>query len=71
MKTQLLKTFSSYGGGTNNLNVVHVVNDRLQILKTFTSLISVDKAEKRAMRYQNKLEYKNVNVYYCTKKRVQ
>lgn len=55
MKTQLLKLTLSQNGGTNNIHIVRVINERLQGLKTFTSKKSMEAAEKRAVKFQEKL----------------
>ncbi len=51
----IIKLYLNHKGGINNLNVAQVRNNRLELLKGFTSVISMDKAEKRAIKYMNNL----------------
>lgn len=43
--TQVIVSHTSYKGGTNNLTIAMVVNDRLQTIKCFTGKTGIKRAE--------------------------
>ena len=66
MKTQIVKTFSNFKGGTNNLNTAQVLNDRLQVIKSFTSLKSMETVEKKAIKFKKIFNKKNMETHLKT-----
>lgn len=50
----IIRSFASTEGGTNNLHIAIVVNDRLQQVRIFTSKGSIERAEKRAIKFMKK-----------------
>jgi hypothetical protein len=58
MQTQQFISTENHNGGVNNLYVVHLRNERLELIKSFTSLKSLGHAKKRATTFQNKLANK-------------
>lgn len=48
----------SHNRGVNNLNVVQVRDERLNLIRSFTSLKTLEHAKKRATILQNKLANK-------------
>lgn len=49
----VLKDYASINGGVNNLYVAKLVNHRMQNVKSFTSKLSFEAANKRAEKYLN------------------
>lgn len=55
MKTFIITWYYNYKGGINNLCIAQVRNEKMETIKSFRSLLSMEHARKRAKQFQRKL----------------